>query len=40
MTGRAPGRELIMNGSIIGVLIIAATFGLAGYRVGTGRGRS
>ena len=28
-----------MNGSIIGVLIIAATFGLAGYRVGTGRGR-
>jgi outer membrane lipoprotein SlyB len=28
-----------MNGSIIGVLIAAATFGFAGYRVGTGRGR-
>jgi hypothetical protein len=28
-----------MNGSIIGVLIVAAMFGLAGYRVGTRRGR-
>ena len=28
-----------MNGSIIGVLVIAAMFGLAGYRAGTGRGR-
>ena len=29
-----------MNGSIIGVLIAAAIFSLAGYRVGTGRGRA
>jgi hypothetical protein len=28
-----------MNASIIAVLIVAATFGLAGYRIGTGRGR-
>jgi hypothetical protein len=28
-----------MNGSIIAVLPIAAMFGFAGYRVGTGRGR-
>jgi outer membrane lipoprotein SlyB len=29
-----------MNGSIIGVVIVAAIFGFAGYRVGTGRGRA
>ena len=29
-----------MNGSIIGVLVVAAIFGLAGYRVGIGRGRA
>jgi hypothetical protein len=28
-----------MNGTIIAVLPIAAMFGFAGYRVGTGRGR-
>jgi outer membrane lipoprotein SlyB len=33
------GEELIMNGSIIGVLIVAAAFGFSGYRIGTGRGR-
>jgi outer membrane lipoprotein SlyB len=33
------GKELIMNGTIIAALPIAAIFGFAGYRVGTGRGR-
>jgi outer membrane lipoprotein SlyB len=33
------GKELIMNGSIIAALPFAAMFGIAGYRVGTGRGR-
>ena len=28
-----------MNGTIIAALPLAALFGLAGYRVGTGRGR-
>ena len=28
-----------MNGTIIAALPIAAMFGIAGYRVGTGRGR-
>ena len=28
-----------MNGSFIAVLPVAALFGVAGYRVGTGRGR-
>jgi hypothetical protein len=28
-----------MNGSFIALLPIAAMFGIAGYRVGTGRGR-
>ena len=31
------GKELIMNGTIIAALPIAAMFGFAGYRVGTGR---
>ena len=36
----APARkELIMNGTVIAALPIAAMFGFAGYRVGTGRGR-
>jgi hypothetical protein len=39
MTLRAAGKELIMNGSIIAALPFAAMFGIAGYRVGTGRGR-
>ena len=34
-----PGRELIMNGTIIAALPIAVMFGVAGYRVGTERGR-
>jgi uncharacterized protein YcfJ len=33
------GKELIMNGSIIAALIFAVMFGIAGYRVGAGRGR-
>ena len=28
-----------MNGTIIATLLVAALFGFAGYRVGTGRGR-
>jgi outer membrane lipoprotein SlyB len=33
------GEELIVNGSVIAVLPVAAIFGFAGYRVGAGRGR-
>jgi outer membrane lipoprotein SlyB len=36
---RPPGKELIVNGTIIAALPFAAIFGIAGYRVGTGRGR-
>jgi hypothetical protein len=39
-SGARAGKELIMNGSIIAVLPFAAMFGIAGYRVGTRRGRA